>query len=161
MLTLPPLRFDGSMIDAGVSTNADTRAPAATFSQAAKAHRIGAAILDTMIEEIPVGLLVLNGDGEVTFANAAARALRAESVPSLRGLVSRALRSDRVLAEVFTVGTQAARTRLDSRRSLAVRVMPVSTEGARAHAVVVTVNDITAQVRADAWEPAIASLMSL
>ena len=161
MLTLPPVRFDRSVIGAGVSTNADRRAAVATFSQAAKAHRVGATLLDAVIDELPVGLLVLDGDGEVSFANAAARALGADAMPSLQELVALALRADRALSRVVTVEPQASRTRLDARRSLAVRAIPVRHEGARAHAVVVTVNDITAQARADAWEPAIASLMSL
>ena len=173
MLTRPPVGFDGSVIGAGVLSNADRRAPldmafeprigptGATFSQAVNSHRLGAAILDAVINDLPVGLLVLEGNGNVSYANAAARALGADAVTSLQGLVARALRTDRVLSEVFTVGPQAARTRLDSRRSLAVRAIPIRNDGARAHAAVVTVNDITAQARADAWEPAIASLMSL
>ena len=173
MLTQPPVRFDGSVIGAGVSSMADKRAPrdmafgpsigaaVATFSQAVMAHRLGAALLDAVINDLPVGLLVLDGNSNVSFANAAARALGADAVTPLRGLAARALRTDRVVAEVLTVGPQAARTRLDSRRSLAVRAIPVRNDGARAHAAVVTVNDITAQARADAWEPAIASLMSL
>ena len=161
MLTIPAVRFDRSVTGAGVSTNADRRAALATFTQAAKAQRLGASILDAVIDELPVGLLVLDGDGEVSFANAAAGALGPDAVPSLQGLVALALRADRALSQVFTVGAQGSRTRLNSRRSLAVRAIPVRNEGARPHAVVVTVNDITAQAHADAWEPVVASLMSL
>ena len=161
MLTLPPRNYDRSVTGAGVSTNADRRAAVATFTQAVKAHRLGAAVLDEVMDALPVGLLVLDGDGEVTFANAAARALGADAVPSLQGLVALALRADRAMSQVFTVGNQASRTRRDSRRSLAVRAIPIRNVGARAQAAVVTVHDITAQARAEAWEPAIASLMSL
>ena len=173
MLTLPLVQFDRSSIGARVSTNADRRstldpsfgpvvgAAVATFSQAAKTHRLASATLDALIEELPVGLLVVDGDGEVSFANAAARTLEANAVPSLQRVVARALRTDQVVCEEIAVEATGARMRLDLRRWLAVRAVPVRNVGARAHAAVVTVNDITAQTRAKSWEPAIASLMSL
>ena len=161
MLTLPPVRSDRSVIGANVSTIADRRTPVASFGQAAKAHRVTSAMVNVMIEELPVGLLMMDSDGEVLFANAAARELGTDTVASLQGLAARALRNGRVVSEMVIVGSQAARTRLDSRRTLSVRAVPVRNGGASAHAVVVSVDDITAQARANAWEPAIASLMSL
>ncbi|MEO8619718.1 MAG: PAS domain-containing protein, partial [bacterium] len=155
MLNLPLDRFDRSRIGASVSSNADrgpssdtsfgpvVGAPLATFSQAAKAYRLGSATLDALIEELPVGLLVVDRDGEVSFANAAARTLDANSAPSLQRLVARALRTDQVVCDEFGVEPTGARRRLDSRRWLAVRAVPLRNAGARAHAAVVTVNDIT------------------
>ena len=173
MLTLPLVEFERSRIGAGVSANADRHpsldtalgladgAPVATFSQAARTHRVSAATLDALIEALPVGLLVVDGDGEVSFANAMARTLEANAVPSLQRVAGRALRTDHVVCEEFAVEPSGARVRLDTRRWLAVRAVPVRNNGARAHAAVVTVNDITAQTHATSWEPAIASLMSL
>ncbi|CAN5422370.1 hypothetical protein BH09GEM1_BH09GEM1_29930 [soil metagenome] len=172
MLTQPLVQFD-SRIGASVSTNADRRlsldtafgpvvgAAVATFRQAAKAHRLGPATLDALIEALPVGLLVVDGDGEVSFANAAARTLEGNAAPSLQRVASRALRTDQVVCEEFAVEPAGARGRLDARRWLAVRAVPVRNAGARAHAAVVTVDDITAQTHATSWEPVIASLMSL
>jgi PAS domain-containing protein len=173
MLTLPLVQFERPRIGAGISTNADRRpspdtafgpvggAPVATFSQAGRAHRVSPATLDALVDALPVGLLVVDGDGEVSFANAVARTLEANAVPSLQRVVARALRTNQVVCEEFAVEPTVLRGRLDSRRWLAVRAVPVSSGGARAHAAVVTVNDITAQTRARSWEPAIASLMSL
>ncbi|MEP6999227.1 MAG: PAS domain-containing protein [bacterium] len=173
MLNLPLVQFDRSRTGANVSSNADRSAPidipfgpvvgapVATFSQAAKAHRLASATLDALIEELPVGLLVVDRDGEVSFANSVARTLEANSVPSLQRVVARALRTDQVVSEEFAVEPTGARKRLDSRRWLAVRAVPLRNAGARAHAAVVTVNDITAQTQAKSWEPVIASLMSL
>lgn len=173
MLTLPLGQFDRSRIGASVSSKADRRpsldtsfgpvvdASVATFSQAARAHRLATATLDAVIEELPVGLLVVDVDGEVSFANAAARTFGADAVSSLQRVVARALRTDRVICEVVAVEPKAARARRDSRQWIAVRAVPARSNGARAHAAVVTVNDITAQTHADSWEPVIASLMSL
>ena len=95
MLTLPLVQFERSRIGAGVSTNADRRpvldtalgladgAPVATFSQAARTHRVSAATLDALIEALPVGLLVVDGDGEVSFANAVAATGRSSRMVSL------------------------------------------------------------------------------
>ncbi len=173
MLTQPLVLFDRPRIGAGVSTHADRRptldtsfgpvggAFFATFSQAAKTHRLSPATLDALIEDLSVGLLVVDGNGEVSFANAVARTLEANTVPLLRPVVARALRTDQVVCEEIAVERTGIRLRLDSRRWLAVRAVPVRNAGARAHAAVVTVNDITAQTHAKSWEPAIASLMSL
>ncbi|MEO5814606.1 MAG: PAS domain-containing protein [Gemmatimonadaceae bacterium] len=158
---------------AGVSPNADRRpsldtafgpavgAAVATFSEAARTHRLSPSTLDALIEALPVGLLVMDRDGEVSFANEAARTLEANVVPLLQRVVARALRTDQVVCEEFAVEPTGIRARIDARSWLAVRAVPVRNAGARAHAAVVTVNDITAQTRANSWEPAIASLMSL
>ncbi len=165
MLTLPLVPFERSRLAAIVSTNADRRpsldTSLGTFSQTARTHRLGAATLDALIEELPVGLLVVDGDGEVSYANAVGRTLEANTVPSLQRVVARVLRTDQVVCEEFAVEPVGTRGRLDSRRWFAVRAVPVRNAGAHAHAAVVTVNDITAQTRAKSWEPAIASLMSL
>lgn len=173
MLTLPLVPVDRSHIGEVAWTKVDRRvsfdasygrpadAPVGAFWQAAQTLRLGPAALDALIAELPVGVLVVDGDGEVSYANAVARSLGATTMPSLQRVVARALLSDQVVCEEFAVEPAGARGRLDARRRLAVRAVPFRNVGASAHAAVVTVNDITAQTQANAWEPAIASLMSL
>ena len=111
MLTLPLVPVERSHIGEVAWTNVDRRvsfdasfgrpadAPLGAFCQAAQTHRLGPAALDALIAELPVGVLVVDGDGIVSYANAVARSLGATTMPSLQRVVARALLSEQVPAE--------------------------------------------------------------
>ncbi|MEO7086371.1 MAG: PAS domain-containing protein [Gemmatimonadaceae bacterium] len=167
MLTLPMVSSERSYSGASASTRAErpstaesferpADAPRATFSQAADTRRAGAATLDTLIEQLEVGVLVVDEDSRVSYANAAARQLEAESLPSFHRAVARALLTAEVACE--EVELRGPRGAL---RWLGIRAVPVRNADAHAHGAVVSVDDLTSQKRAKEWAPLIESLKTL
>jgi PAS domain-containing protein len=61
------------------------------FSRIAEALAISPPVIDDLLEHIPVGLLVVDANGEVVFANAAARSLRIDHLEPLQWAITRAL----------------------------------------------------------------------
>jgi PAS domain-containing protein len=126
------------------------------FSRVAVEHRLGAA-LDTLVERLPIGVAVVDRDGRVVYANAAARALRAERVAPLSWAVTRALLTEEVVREdeielVTPDGT---------RRWLEVTVIPARSAGGGSHAAVLAIADDTVRRQVTQWRPVIESLMNL
>lgn len=168
MVTLPTLTSERPRLGASVSTRGErlaslgvspervADAPVPMFSRVAEEHSLGPATLDALIAQLPVGVLVMGRDGGVSYANDAARRLQADRLEPLRRAVSRALLTEEVVCEDVEL-----RVGRGTRRWLGIRVTPVRAAGARAHAAVVSVEDITARRQAAAWEPLIESLVNL
>ena len=78
---------------------------AESFSHIAEANQISPAVIDDLLEHIPVGLMVVDANGKVVFANETAR--RSESIDSSRCSGRSRVRSSR--------RTTCAKTRSRSR----------------------------------------------
>jgi PAS domain-containing protein len=129
----------------------------APFSRVAEAHRVTAESVDTLLEHLPVGLLVVDRDGRVVFANEAARALRIERLEPLQWAVTRALLTEDAVREdeieIVTPG--------QPRRWLSACVSPLRVPGVGVTAAFVTVADATARKRLREWDPVIQTLVNL
>lgn len=131
--------------------------PALTFSQAALEHGVMPASIDSLIEQLPVGIWIADSNGRVVFANEAARALRVDGLEALQWAVTRALlteepvREDRI--EIVATGRP--------RRWVSAHVLPVRLAGHGVTAALVMLADVSAQTRMRQWEPVIESLVNL
>jgi len=129
----------------------------APFSRVAEAHRVTTESIDTLFEHLPVGLLVVDRDGRVVFANEAARALRIERLEPLQWAVTRALLTEDAVREdeieIVTPG--------QPRRWLSACVSPVRVHGVGVTAAFVTLADVTARERLREWDPVIQTLVNL
>jgi PAS domain-containing protein len=127
------------------------------FSRAAEAQRVTAASVDALIEQLPVGVLLVDRDGRVVYANTAAHALRAERVEPLHWAVMRALLTeDAVREDEILVSVPGER-----KRWLSVQVTPLRVAELGVTAAVVTVSDGTASHQMSAWNPVIETLVNL
>jgi len=130
---------------------------AAPFSRVAEAHRVSAESVDTLLEHLPLGLLVVDRDGRVVFANEAARALRIERLEPLQWAVTRALLTEDAVREdeieIVTPG--------QPRRWLSACVSPLRVPGVGVTAAFVTIADATARKRLREWDPVIQTLVNL
>ena len=101
--------------------------------------------------------MVVDRDGRVVFANAAARALRVERIEAIQWAVTRALLTDDTVREdeieVISPG--------QPRRCLSARVLPLRITGRGVNTAFVMVSDVTAKARLRGWDPVIESLMNL
>jgi len=129
----------------------------APFSRVAAAHRVTAESVDNLLEHLPVGLLVVDRDGRVVFANQAARALRIERLEPLQWAVTRALLTEDAVREdeieIVTPG--------QPRRWLSACVSPLRVPGVGVTAAFVTIADATARKRLREWDPVIQTLVNL
>jgi PAS domain-containing protein len=143
-------------VPATPSLEGRTDAPTAPFSRVAATLRLDAAVLDAVLERLPVGLLVVRRDGGIVYANEAARVLRLTDDGALGWTVARAVLSREV------VHGEEIESRAPGRAScrLSIDVIPDRRAGGSG-AAVVTVADVTAQREALEWRPVIESLMSL
>ena len=129
----------------------------APFSRVAEANGVTADAVDNLLEHLPVGLLVMDRDGRVVFANEAARALSIERLEPLQWAVTRALlteddvREDEI--EIVAPG--------HPRRWLSAHVSPVRVTGVGVTAAFVTLTDATARKRMREWDPVIQTLVNL
>lgn len=127
------------------------------FSRVAQAHGVTWAMMDGLLEQLPVGLMVVDRDGRVVFANAAARAFRVERLEALQWAVTRALLTEDAVREdeieIVTPG--------QPRRLLSAQVMPLRVSGFGVTAAFVTLSDVTARERMRAWDPVIETLVNL
>ena len=127
-----------------------------TFSSAADAQRVTPAEMDAFFEQLPVGVLLVDRDARVVYANETARALQVEKLDPLQRLIMRVLligdpaRDDEM--QVVTSGR---------RRWMSAHAMPVRGAESGVNAVFVTVSDMTARHKLDAWNPVIESLVNL
>jgi PAS domain-containing protein len=127
------------------------------FSTVAEAHEIPAAAIDGLLEHIPVGVMVVDRDGQLVYANAAARALRIERLDRLQWGITRALLTEDEVREddidVVVTG--------EPRRFLSAYITPLRTAGLGVNAAFVVVSDVTARKRMAAWTPMIETLVNL
>lgn len=129
----------------------------APFSQIADAHQIALPAIDGLLEQLPVGVMVVDRDGQLVYANEAARALRIERLDRLQWAITRALLTEEVVREeeieVAVTG--------EPRRWLSACVAPVRVTGSGVTAAFVVVSDVTARTRMAAWTPMIETLVNL
>jgi PAS domain-containing protein len=127
------------------------------FSRIAEALGVTPTALDGLLEYLPTGFVVVDRDGRVAYANAAARALRIDRLEPLQWAVTRALLTeDAVREEEIEVVTPG-----QPRRWLSANVIPVKVTGLGVNAAFVTVSDVTARARMRAWDPVIETLVNL
>jgi len=129
----------------------------APFSRVVQAHRVSAESVDTLLENLPVGLLVVDRDGRVVFANEAARALRIERLEPLQWAVTRALLTEDAVREDEIEIAAPGRPR----RWLSACVSPLRVPGVGVTAAFVTLVDATARKRLREWDPVIQTLVNL
>lgn len=128
-----------------------------SFSRAAEEQLVGSAAIDTLLEGLPVGVIMVDRDGHAVYMNDAARALRIERLESLHWAVTRALLTEDAVREddIEVVGPG------DSRRWLSAHVVPVRRPGHDITAALVTLTDVTARTRMAGWNPVIETLVNL
>ena len=144
---LPPSCVEPPMLTGGV----------VPFSGVVQAHRVSAESVDTLLEHLPVGLLVVDRDGRVVFANEAARALRIERLEPLQWAVTRALLTeDAVREDEIEIAAPG-----QPRRWLSACVSPLRVPGVGVTAAFVTLADATARKRLREWDPVIQTLVNL
>ena len=129
----------------------------APFSRVAEAHGVTADAVDNLLEHLPVGLLVVDRDGRVVFANGAARALPIERLEPLQWAVTRALLTEDAVREdeiaILAPG--------QPRRWLSAHITPLRVTGVGVTAAFVTLVDATARKRLREWDPVIQTLINL
>lgn len=128
-----------------------------SFSRAAEQQLVGSAAVDSLLDALPVGVLMVDRDGRPVYMNAAARALRIEQLEPLHWAVTRALLTEDVVREdeIEVVGPD------DTRRWLGAHVIPVRKPGHGVSAALVTLVDVTSQARMATWNPIIETLANL
>ena len=127
------------------------------FSRVAEELRVSAAAIDVLVEDLPVGVLVVDRDGRVMYTNESARAMRIERLEAIQWVVTRALLTeDAVREEELEVVTPGA-----PRRWLSAHAIPVRAPGRGVTGALVTVADVTARMRMRAWNPVIETLVNL
>ena len=130
-------------------------APVTTFSRVVAERRLGAAAVDSLLELLPVGVLVADRNARVVYANQAARELSLDRVPELQWLAARALLTAEVVrGEVIEVAAPPL-----PHCSLSVSVIPVGS--AEPEAALMTVEDVSARVQRDRWAPLVDTLARL
>lgn len=127
------------------------------FSKIAENHRVSAAAIDGLLDHLSVGVLLVDRDGRVAYANNAARALRIEALEPVQWAVTRALLTEDAVREDDIEVVSANQPR----RWLSAYVMPVRVAGLGVNAALVTLSDVTARKRMNAWSPVIESLVNL
>ena len=152
---VPDERWEGSL--AGGTVTLVERSLSHSFSRAAEEQLVGAAAIDTLIEGLPVGVLMVDRDGHAVYMNDAARALCTGRLEPLQWAVTRALLTEDAVREdeIEVVGPG------DSRRWLSAHVVPVRKPGHGITAALVTLTDVTARTRMAAWNPVIETLVNL
>lgn len=130
---------------------------ATSFTQIVDLHRVPAAAVDAFIENLSVGVLVVDRDGRAVYMNAAARALQIEHIDPLKWAITRALLTEDVVREeeiqIAPLG--------QPRRYLSAYVTPVRVSGTGVTAAFVVLTDETARTRMTAWNPVIETLVNL
>jgi hypothetical protein len=128
-----------------------------SFSHTAAAHQISAAVIDDLLEHIPVGLMVVDANGKVVFANESARSLRIERLEPLQWAITRALLTEDNVREdeiaVWPVG--------EPRRWLSAHIIPIRVPKLGVNAAFILLSDVTAQTQMAAWTPMIETLVNL
>ena len=130
---------------------------AESFSHIAEAHHISPAVIDDLLEHIPVGLMVVDANGKVVFANEVARALRIDRLEPLQWAITRALLTeDNVREDEIAVAPLG-----EPRRWISAHIIPVRVAKLGVKAAFVVLSDVTARTRMAAWTPMIETLVTL
>jgi PAS domain-containing protein len=148
--------------------------------RAAGAPRLAPAVLETLMAQLPVGVLVTDATGRSLYANDAARSLLDDDTPTDDEISCRGSRtSDASVARSARarVGWPVARALLTGetvrdeevaviardgrRRWLSIRATPVRTAERDVEGVVLTVADVTERKRLQDWAPAMETLARL
>jgi PAS domain-containing protein len=134
-----------------------TPTQAESFTRIAEAHQISPAVIDDLLEHIPVGLMVVDANGKVVFANESARALRIERLEPLQWAITRALLTeDNVREDEIAVASVG-----EPRRCLSAHIVPVRVPKLGVNAAFVVLSDVTARTQMAAWTPMIETLVNL
>ena len=130
---------------------------AASFSDIAEAQQISRAVVDDLLEHIPVGLMVVDRDGRTVFANEAARALRIGQLEPLQWAITRALLTeDNVREDEIQIAPLG-----EPRRWISAHVIPARVAKVGVNAAFVVLGDVTATTCLTAWTPMIETLVNL
>lgn len=130
---------------------------AQSFTHIADVHQISPAVIDDLLEHIPVGLMVVDANGKVVFANESARTLRIENLELLQWAITRALLTeDNVREDEIAVASIG-----EPRRWLSAHIVPIRLPKLGVNAAFVVLSDVTAQTRMAAWTPMIETLVNL
>ncbi len=130
---------------------------AESFSRIAEAHQISQPVIDDLLEHIPVGLMIADANGEVVFANAAARALRIDRLEPLQWAITRALLTeDNVREDEIAIAPLG-----EPRRWVSAHIIPVRVPKLGVNAAFVVLSDVTARKQMAAWTPMIETLVNL
>lgn len=127
------------------------------FSSISEAHHVAPNAIDDLLEHLPVGVMLVDRDGRMVYANEAARTLHVDRVEPLQWAITRALLTEEVVREdeidASVVGMP--------RRWLSAYVTPVRLPGRGVNAAFVVLSDVTARTRIAQWTPVIDSLVNL
>ena len=130
---------------------------AESFSRIAEAHQISPPVIDDLLEHIPLGLMIADANGEVVFANAAARALRIDRLEPLQWAITRALLTeDNVREDEIAIAPLG-----EPRRWVSAHIIPVRVPKLGVNAAFVVLSDVTARKQMAAWTPMIETLVNL
>ena len=138
---------------------ATTLAPthAESFSRIVEAHQISPPVIDDLLEHIPVGLMVVDANGAIVFANATARSLRIDRLEPLQWAITRALLTeDNVREDEISIAPLG-----EPRRWISAHVIPVRVPNLGVKAAFVVLSDVTARKQMAAWTPMIETLVNL
>lgn len=134
-----------------------TSTHAESFSRIAEAHQISPLAVDDLLEHIPVGLMVVDANGKVAFANAAARSLQIDRLEALQWAITRALLTeDNVREDEIAIAPLG-----EPRRWVSAHIIPVRVPKVGVNAAFVVLSDVTARTQMAAWTPMIETLVRL
>jgi len=123
----------------------------------ADALQISPAVIDDLLEHVPVGLMIVDANGKVVFANETARSLRIDRLEPLQWAITRALLTeDNVREDEIAVASVG-----EPRRWLSAHVVPVRVPKRGVTAAFVVLSDVTARTEMAAWTPMIETLVNL
>ena len=132
-------------------THADSSASIAEVLQ------ISPAVIDDLLEHIPLGLMVVDANGEVVFANATARSLRIDRLEPLQWAIMRALLTeDNVREDEISIAPFG-----EPRRWISAHVIPARVPKLGVNGAFVVLSDVTARKQTAAWTPMIETLVNL
>ena len=130
---------------------------AESFSRIAEAHQISPLAVDDLLEHIPVGLMVVDANGKVVFANETARSLRIDRLEPLQWAITRALLTeDNVREDEIAIAPLG-----EPRRWISAHIIPVRVSKLGVNAAFVVLSDVTARRQMAAWTPMIETLVKL
>jgi len=128
-----------------------------SFSRIAEANQISPAVIDDLLEHIPVGLMVVDANGKVVFANETARTLSIDRLEQLQWAITRALLTeDNVREDEIAVAPVG-----EPRRWISAHIIPVRVAKLGVKAAFVVLSDVTARRQMASWTPMIETLVAL
>jgi PAS domain-containing protein len=112
---------------------------------------------DALIECLPLGVALVDRNGRLVYANAAARAFPLADLAELPTMVGHALLAETEMREEL----RELRGPNRSRRWLTITAVPVRDRSGRVGAAWITLVDTTTNIQASEWQPIVDSLVSL